>query len=479
MRRARPAAARAEEDDRDPGRRGPHPATSSGAGARRISEASRAGGAGESGLTRLIWAHAAHYTADAMIAVCLAGTIFFSAARSEQRTQVALYLLVTMAPFAMVAPFIGPALDRLQRGRRLALAATALGRGVLAWVMAAQFHNGLALYPAAFGALVLSKAYAVLKGACLPRVLPRRPDAGLGERTDVDVRAGRGRDRRRRAGRGHPPSPAATRWRCGSPRCSASVAAVLSLRLPAAVDSAEGEEPVAPAALTTTGPIGRRAGGLSLGPHVVTALRAAGALRGLSGFLTLFLAFWIQSTETGYDGRARAGRAGRRGLRRHRGRHRARRPDADEAPRPGPARLDRRGGRDLGGRRALLRPRAPRCSSSPRPVSPTRWASSAWTRSSSARCRTRCGPRRSPGRRRCCSWPGWSAAGSGSRCPRTARSDSRCPPGCCVVAFAAHPARPPPAADPARSRRTRPGVAPTGPGAVRVSPSQPNGKAAT
>jgi len=31
----------------------------------------------------------------------------------------------------------------------------------------------------------------------------------------------------------------------------------------------------------------------------VTALRAAGALRALSGFLTLFLAFYIQSTETG------------------------------------------------------------------------------------------------------------------------------------------------------------------------------------
>jgi hypothetical protein len=126
-----------------------------GAGTKRINDASRAGGADESGLSRLIWTHAAHYTADAMIAVCLAGTIFFSAARSEQRTQVALYLLVTMAPFAVVAPFIGP-----------------VGRGVLAWVMAAQFHNGFALYPAAFGALVLSKAYAVLRGACLPRVLP-------------------------------------------------------------------------------------------------------------------------------------------------------------------------------------------------------------------------------------------------------------------------------------------------------------------
>jgi hypothetical protein len=268
-----------------------------GAGTRRINEASRADGADESGLTRLIWTHAAHYTADAMIAVCLAGTIFFSAARSEQRTQVALYLLVTMAPFAVVAPFIGPALDRLQRGRRWALAATALGRGVLAWVMAAQFHNGLALYPAAFGALVLSKSYAVLRGACLPRVLP--PGMSL-----VSANA-----RMSMFGLGAAAVGAATlvgiinvsdsyplALRITAAFCV--VAAVLSLRLPASVDSSEGEEPVSPATLTATGPIGRRAS-LSLGPHVVTALRAGAALRGLSGFLTLFLAFWIQNTETG------------------------------------------------------------------------------------------------------------------------------------------------------------------------------------
>lgn len=262
-----------------------------GAGTKRINDASRAGGAGESGLTRLIWTHAAHYTADAMIAVCLAGTIFFSAARSEQRTQVGLYLLVTMAPFAVVAPFIGPALDRLQRGRRLALAATALGRGVLAWVMAAQFHNGFALYPAAFGALVLSKAYAVLRGACLPRVLPpgmslvsanaRMSMFGLGAGA---LGAGA------LAGVIHFSGSYPLALRITAVFCVG--AAVLSLRLPASVDSSAGEEPV-----SLTGPIARP--GLSLGPHVVTALRAGAALRALSGFLTLFLAFWIQSTETG------------------------------------------------------------------------------------------------------------------------------------------------------------------------------------
>lgn len=263
-----------------------------GAGTRRINAASRADGADESGLTRLIWMHAAHYTADAMIAVCLAGTIFFSAARSEQRLQVALYLLVTMAPFALVAPFIGPALDRLQRGRRLALAATGIGRAVLAWIMAAQFDNGFALYPAAFGALVLSKAYAVLRGACLPRALP--PGMSLVSANARMSMFGLGA-----ATVGGGLLAAVINISDSYPlalRLTAAVcvgAAVLSLRLPATVDSAEGEQPV-PATVVAGG-----RGRLAMGPHVVTALRAAGALRGLSGFLTLFLAFWIQQTETG------------------------------------------------------------------------------------------------------------------------------------------------------------------------------------
>ena len=268
-----------------------------GAGTRRISAASRADGADESGLTRLIWAHCGHYAADAMIAVCLAGTIFFSAARSEQRLQVALYLLVTMAPFALVAPFIGPALDRLQRGRRLALATTAISRAVLVWIMAAQFDNGLALYPAAFGALVLSKAYAVLRGACLPRVLPpgmslvsanaRLSMFGLGAGTAGAAVL---------AGIIHVTDSYPLALRLTAVVCVA--AAVLSLRLPAAVDSSEGEVPVPATVVGSGAALGRR-GSRSMGPHVVTALRAAGALRALSGFLTLFLAFWIQDTETG------------------------------------------------------------------------------------------------------------------------------------------------------------------------------------
>jgi MFS family permease len=90
------------------------------------------------------------YAVDAAVAVALANTLFFAAATAESKTNVALYLIITVAPFAVVAPVIGPLLDRLQRGRRAALAVSFAGRAVLAVVMAFNYENWL-LYPAALG----------------------------------------------------------------------------------------------------------------------------------------------------------------------------------------------------------------------------------------------------------------------------------------------------------------------------------------
>src|ERR1044072_1801651 len=111
------------------------------------------------------------YAVDAAVAVALANTLFFAAATAQSKTNVALYLAITVAPFAVVAPVIGPLLDRLQRGRRGALAAPFFGRGVLAMVMAYEYDTWL-LYPAALGVMVLSKSFVVLKAAVTPRVVP-------------------------------------------------------------------------------------------------------------------------------------------------------------------------------------------------------------------------------------------------------------------------------------------------------------------
>ncbi|MFD3409714.1 MFS transporter [Streptomyces cyaneofuscatus] len=141
--------------------------------ARGIRKATHAHGAGESGLGKLIELHAVNGAGDVMITVALASTVFFSVPTDEARGRVALYLAITMAPFTLLAPVIGPLLDRLPHGRRAAMAGAMLARALLAITMSgAVATGGLELYPAALGVLVSSKAYGVVRSAVVPRLLP-------------------------------------------------------------------------------------------------------------------------------------------------------------------------------------------------------------------------------------------------------------------------------------------------------------------
>ncbi len=133
-----------------------------------------ASGAGLTGLSTLIELTAAGGAADAFVTVALAGTIFFSTSVDQARGRVVLFLLVTMAPFAILAPFIGPALDRMQQGRRYLLAGTLLARGLLCFGMSAAINSPASLLPAAFGVLVLQKAYGVARASITPRLLPEQ-----------------------------------------------------------------------------------------------------------------------------------------------------------------------------------------------------------------------------------------------------------------------------------------------------------------
>ncbi|CAN5284180.1 MFS transporter [soil metagenome] len=258
---------------------------------RRINAASKADGAGDTGLSGLLWTSALNTAGDAMIAVSLAGTLFFAAAIDAQRNNVALYLLITVAPFAVVAPLLGPALDRLQRGRRVALAASLIGRALLAWIMAANYDN-FALYPAALGVLILSKGFGVLRAAVVPRVLPpqlsqvaanaRMSIFGLVSGTILGL-----------------VGVAVAKllgfsWELGLTAIVFLAGAACALRLPKHVEASDGE--VSARVMTSgqdaTGRLERRA----LGLHVITAPRATSALRGLAGFLTIFMAFLIQAS---------------------------------------------------------------------------------------------------------------------------------------------------------------------------------------
>jgi hypothetical protein len=128
-----------------------------------------------SAFSRLAIAHALALAGDAMVTVALAGSLFFSISPTAARGRVALSLILTMAPFAVVAPFLGPVIDRAKGGRRAIVFSAAAARVVVCLWMAQVVHS-LLLFPAAFTVLVLSKTHAVAKSSL---VAPTVGDRGL------------------------------------------------------------------------------------------------------------------------------------------------------------------------------------------------------------------------------------------------------------------------------------------------------------
>lgn len=252
--------------------------------------ASQAQGAGETGLSRLIEVHAFSSAGDAAVTVGLAGTVFFAGTNSQARGHTLLFLLLTMLPFAVVAPLMGPLLDRFRHGRRWAIGATLAARAFLCWVLAqAVAADSLWLFPVAMGVLVGSKAYLVTRSAAAPRLLPaqltlvkangRLSMAGVVGAAIGGVAAG-------------------VATKVGGPAWSLRVGfvlfvigTVLAVLLSPRVDSSEGETAASMIDLATGENVSRR----GVSRDVVLALRANVGLRWLSGFLTIFLAFLMRA----------------------------------------------------------------------------------------------------------------------------------------------------------------------------------------
>ena len=249
---------------------------------RQARRASQAEGAGESGLYRLIELHAFNAAGDAAVAVSLAGTLFF-ANPGEARGNVALFLAITMLPFAIVAPLIGPFLDRFSHGRRWAIGLTMALRAFLCWVMAsAVAAESVWMYPAALGVLVSSKAYGVARAATVPRLVPPRLTlvkansrislAGVvGASVSGPIAAGL--------------ATFGSQWSLRYAFVVFAGATVLAVLLPARSDASHGEEDVSMR--------GRR-GRFHVPAAVVFALRCNAGLRMLSGFLTMYMAFLLR-----------------------------------------------------------------------------------------------------------------------------------------------------------------------------------------
>ena len=127
---------------------------------------------------RLARTHVLVAAADALVAIALANSLFFDLDPNDARWKVFLYLALTMAPLAVAAPFIGPALDRSVGGRRWMLIGVTFGRAVVCFVMIDDLQS-LLLFPEAFAVLAMGKAYAVSRSAIVPTVV--QDDAELVE----------------------------------------------------------------------------------------------------------------------------------------------------------------------------------------------------------------------------------------------------------------------------------------------------------
>jgi hypothetical protein len=125
--------------------------------------------------TQLARVHVLSVMGDGLIAVALAGSIFFSIDPADARWRVALYLVLTIAPFAVVTPLLGPAIDRARGGRRGMIIGSLVVRAIVAFFMSRHIDS-LLLFPEAFAMLVLQKAYGVSRTALVPAVCPREEE---------------------------------------------------------------------------------------------------------------------------------------------------------------------------------------------------------------------------------------------------------------------------------------------------------------
>jgi Major Facilitator Superfamily len=318
-------------------------ATTSGAG-RFVHRLSGASGASRTGFSHLLELTAAGGVGDAFVAIALAGSLFFSASVAEARGRAALALLVTIAPYAILAPLIGPVLDRVRQGNKFILTGTVLARALLCWGMSGAVNDPVTLLPAAFGVLVLQKAYVVTRAAVTPRLLPPRLTLVTANArsnmasliaTSLGAAAALGIDKVMGGG-GH-----GATWVLRVGTVLYLLAMVPGLRLPSTVDApapdeagSNGRADAATARYATPFPgesqrnakargattpadadgrstiplrslarpgTGRRAPFLPrVGPVVGEAMRANAAIRAFYGFLLLFLAFILKSERFGH-----------------------------------------------------------------------------------------------------------------------------------------------------------------------------------
>jgi hypothetical protein len=234
---------------------------------------------------RLARSHVFAAAGDALVTIALANSLFFDIDPDAARWRVFLYLALTMAPLALVAPFIGPVLDRSRGGRRWMIIGVHAARALVCLVMLNDLDS-LLLFPEAFTVLALGKAYGVARSAVVPTVVHN--DAELVEANSKMQLL---------SGLAAPAAaiPAGLAFVIAeSPGVLAVamvayvIATVAALRVPA---TKVAEAPATEAETTELRGIG-----------ILLASSAMGLIRGMVGFLTFLLLFDLREDPTWYLG---------------------------------------------------------------------------------------------------------------------------------------------------------------------------------
>ena len=243
-------------------------------------------GADRTGLGRLIELTAGTARGDALVTVALAAPCSSVSRRRGPRPRGALPG-ITMLPFALLAPFVGPVSTGSGRAAAMSWRARCSAAACCAsrWPPPSGPATCSRCSSAALGVLVLSKAYNVSRAAIMPSVLPA-------DITLVSANARVALFSLISAGVMVPVAAGLTAWLGSAAVLRTAMVAflligVLAVRLPRHVDSPELEE-------------GR--GGrplrwrtlLNVGPAVAEAVWANVAIRLFSGFLLFFLLFLVQ-----------------------------------------------------------------------------------------------------------------------------------------------------------------------------------------
>ena len=126
-------------------------------------------------IDRLTITHCVHAAGESFFTVSMAGSIFFSVSPDAARPRVLLFLVLTLAPFLIMAPLVGPIVDRIRGGLATTMVASFGVRAVLALLLAENLRS-LFLFPLAFGILVVAKTYTVARNALVPSLVEHEHD---------------------------------------------------------------------------------------------------------------------------------------------------------------------------------------------------------------------------------------------------------------------------------------------------------------